>query len=99
MKLDTSKILVKFSPITNAIKRYRVTILVVIYVCMYAFLIMRINTLVNSEPSSSLVTDQLKTVQRLNIDKDSIDTILQLEEQNIQVKSLFKQARDNPFTE
>lgn len=98
MKKDLNTILLKADPVLGYIKRYRVTILIIIFVGMYAFLIMRINTLVNSEPTA-LPSDQQKTVERLKIDQASIDRILELEEQNIQVKTLFKQARDNPFTE
>ena len=52
-----------------------------------------------TEPGADALSQQQQTVKQLRIDQNSIDSILELEEQNIDVRSLFKQARENPFNE
>ena len=99
MKQDLTKILDKIQPLTAAFKRYRLTIFIVTFLGIYVFLIMRISTLVNSEPTLQAVSEQMEAVDRLELDQESIDRLMTLEEQNIEVKALFEQARDNPFTE
>lgn len=61
------------------------------------FLIYRINQYSSQEPSPEQVSELQSTIKRIVIDEESIDKILKLEERNIAVKSLFKEARDNPF--
>jgi len=97
MKLNIQNITSQIQPLIDALKRYSVLIFVIAFVGMYSFLITRINTLTQSEPTV-LPTDQ-QTIQRLKIDQESVDKILELEEHNIEVKTLFEQARNNPFTE
>jgi hypothetical protein len=43
--------------------------------------------------------NDLNTVQRPQIDERTVDRIQQLEDRNVEIRSLFEQARDNPFSE
>jgi hypothetical protein len=99
MKLKPSDILAKITPIVETIKIHRVVIFIVFFLGLYGFLITRINSLINSEPPQTVVSDKTETIKRIKVDQKSIDSLLELEEQNIEVKTLFQQARDNPFTE
>lgn len=89
----------KFHPLANALRRYRVAIFVISFLGIYTFLIMQVNMLSSKEPDPATVNSQQQTTKRLTIDQGSIDRILELEEQNIDVRSLFEQARQNPFNE
>jgi hypothetical protein len=64
---------------------------------LYGFLVFQIGTLASKEPDESSVTEQLNAVKRLKIDQATIDKINQLQDQNVTVQSIFKDARDNPF--
>jgi len=66
---------------------------------IYSFLVFRINALNAQEPSDDDVTAKLKTVQRPKVDQSVIDKIQQLQDNSVDVKSLFNHARDNPFEE
>lgn len=90
--------------ITNTIKtalsklqRYSTFMFIISILLIYAFLIVRISVLSQTEPSEEAVAEQSNTIKRLKIDQASIDKIKQLEDQNIGVQSLFEEARDNPF--
>lgn len=99
MNLEIKDITAKIGPALQSLKRYFVFAFIILVVGIYAFLVFYINTLAAQEPAEDAVTERLKTVQRPRIDQDTLDKIEQLEDQNIQVQTLFQQARDNPFSE
>ena len=51
------------------------------------------------EPTAAEIEEKLQTVQRPKIDQAVLDKIELLQGQNIEVRSLFDQARKNPFSE
>lgn len=71
----------------------------IFFISICIFLVFQINHYAGVEPSDQEINDKLETVQRPHIDQDSIRKIQQLQDQNIEVQSLFQQARDNPFSE
>jgi len=97
--MNISQITGRIVPLIALIKKYAVLVFALFFLGMYGFLVYRIDTLVNSEPDPAAIDESLNTVKRLKIDQSSIDKMLQLEEENVEVKSLFQQARENPFTE
>lgn len=74
-----------------------VAILVVLLV--YVLVVWRINQLANAEPSTDAETTALAASDIPKIDINTIRQIQNLEQTNTQVKSLFEQARNNPFQE
>lgn len=82
-----------------ALKKYVVFIFIILVLSVYGYLVFHISSLAKAEPDESAITERLKTVQRPKIDKDALNKVQQLEDQNIQVQTLFQQARENPFTE
>jgi hypothetical protein len=99
MKIKTDKLQSIALPIMTFLKKHRVTLFIVFFLAAYTFLVYRIGNLVNGDPPQTAIDAQLTTVKRLKIDQESIDRILELNEQNVEVRSLFEQARENPFTE
>lgn len=99
MKLDISSAQTKLQPYINGVRQHRIIIFILFFLGMYGFLVYQVGSLTEGEPDHAAITEKLETIKRLQVDQKSIDSLLKLEEQNIEVKSLFKQARDNPFTE
>lgn len=99
MKLDLKSLLAKLNKALEFIKRYIVFIFIVIMLMIFGFFVFRINQFSRTEPTEEAVNEKLQTVQRPKIDKSVLDKIQQLQDQNIQVHSLFEQARNNPFNE
>lgn len=95
MKLN----LTKMPLLLQKIQRYRVLLFAVLFLGIYIAVTYRINQLTMQEPTPQAVSERIKTVQRIKIDKESIEKLEQLESQNIEVKSLFNEARTNPFSE
>lgn len=99
MKLSSSEILNRILPYLKLVKKYGAFIFVVIFLGIYVFLVQHIGQLIQDEPSQAAVESKLKPVNRLKIDQDALQKMNELESQNIDVQSLFDQARQNPFTE
>lgn len=99
MKNLIETITTRLLPITSSLRRHRVTIFIVTFLGIYVLLVMRINGFINDEPDQAALSGKLQTVQRLKVDQESVDRIQKLEEQNVDVKALFQQARQNPFNE
>jgi hypothetical protein len=80
-------------------KKYAAFIFVVSFLAIYVYQVNRIGHLIQDDPPQTAVDDKLKPVSQLKIDENSIKQITDLESHNIEVKTLFEQARQNPFTE
>jgi hypothetical protein len=99
LSLDLDTIKSKLAPILHRLQQYMVLIFILGFLGIYGFLIFRINILAGSEPSDEAVAEKLNTVQRPRVDQQAVDKIDQLQAQNIEVQTLFNQARSNPFVE
>ncbi len=99
MKQQLNDLLTKLKPTLVFIKRYLTFSTVIIFLAIYAFMIFQINTLSSREPSDSDIKDVLKTIPRPKVDEATVGKIKKLQSQNVEVKSLFDQARNNPFSE
>ena len=97
MSLDVKDIPKKAVSTLRRLKKYAVFACVMLVLSSYGFLVFRINNYVSHEPDDEVVSERLDNLRRPKIDQSTIDKIQQLQETNVQVKSLFDQARDNPF--
>lgn len=99
INFDYKKLPEKLQPLLAAVQTYIKFIFFVFASLLGAFLIFQINHFASVEPSEDEVSEKLQTVQRPHIDENSLQKIQQLQDQNVQVQSLFEQTRDNPFSE
>ena len=70
---------------------------VLIVLLVYIFVVFKINNLAKAEPSSDQTTSAANLIPKVN--QKAISQIQALEQSNTQVRSLFEQARNNPFQE
>ncbi len=99
MNLEIKDLSQKLTPVLVILKKYKTLLFIVLVASIFAFLILRINAYAQTEPSEDAITEKLTTVSRPKVDEDALEKIQQLQDQNIEVKSLFEQARNNPFSE
>ena len=95
--LSLSDLRKRMPQIVTFLKRYAVFLFVVTFLSVYLYEVNAIGKLIEDEPSQSAVDSKLKPLSQLKIDEDSIKKITDLESRNIEVKSLFDSARQNPF--
>ncbi len=98
-KIDFKQLLAKLPLLLQKLRRYHVIIFIVGVVCIYSFLVYRINTLNNRAPSQDDVTAELQTSHAPKIDQSVVDKIKLLQDNSVNVQSLFNEARNNPFQE
>lgn len=99
MKLDIAQIPALLLRVKESIKPYIGFVFIIIILGMYGLVIWQIRSFVTQEPSEAKISEQLNTINVPKVDEDAIRQITELEDSNVQVKALFENARQNPFTE
>ena len=99
MKSQLNTILAKFHPFVERFQRYKTFLSIILIASVLGFIVYRINSLNSITPTESAIEEQLKTSTRPRIDKEVVEKLVNLEAENIQVKTLFNQVRQNPFSE
>lgn len=87
----------KYSNKLVALRRYRVIGFIVLVALLYGFLLTRINTLSNLEPTEEAVIEQVKAAKVPRIDDEIVQQLESLEDNSVSVQTLFNEARSNPF--
>lgn len=85
--------------LTTLLKQYVVLICIVIFGSMYGFLIYTSGKLAERTPSEAKVSEQFQGSSRPRLDESVAQKLIELQDQNIEVKTLFEEARQNPFAE
>lgn len=99
MNLEVKDIPAKLLPLINKLKGYLGFICIILALGAYTFIVYRIHTIVNTQPSDTEVVERLETVSQPQIDTEAVEKIKQLETRNVEVQAIFEEARDNPFQE
>lgn len=99
MKLDFKDLPAKLVPLLEIGRRYATFGFIILMLGLFGFLVARINQLNGATPSEEAIAEKLQTVQRPKFDEATLDKIKELEDESVQVKTLFDSARKNPFKE
>lgn len=82
------------------VKRYAGILCFLVASGAYGFLIFRINTLNNVQPTESDVSAQASSGSSIkHIDPALVKQLEDLQDNSVNVQTLFEQARNNPFNE
>lgn len=81
------------------INRFKIVIFVLLVVSVYGYIILTISSLSGAQPSSDQINQQNISIKSAKVDKKVILQLQQLQDNSISVKTLFDDARDNPFQE
>lgn len=99
MKIDTKALTSKLLPIIERLKHSTNLVFFLVVALVLGYLLLQINLLSSSEPSSDEVTTKLLEIKRPRVDEKTVKILNDLEDNNTQVQSIFQQARENPFSE
>lgn len=92
-------ILQKATAILAKARRYSLIIFIAFVASLYGFVIFRISVLTNIKPTDAQVSQQVQTAHILSLDKTVIKQLQALQDNSVEVQTLFNQARSNPFQE
>lgn len=93
---NISKILV---PAITRVGNYLSVIFIVLVLGLYGYLILHVSSLTQIEVDQTQVLERLQATKRSQVDQRAVDRILLLQDQNVQIDSIFEEARQNPFSE
>jgi hypothetical protein len=99
MKLSIKEIPARISDILAPFKKYAILLFVIVVAGVYGFLVFRINGMQSTSPSSSGDIQKGTLVATPRIDPNLVTQLQQLQDNSVSVKSLFDEARSNPFQE
>lgn len=99
MNLDIKDITNKLQGFIAKLKRYAPLTFILCVLFLYGYLVLHINELTQVEADELTVLEELQSTTRPEIDQAAVDKILELQDQNVQIETLFQEARDNPFAE
>lgn len=99
MNIDQQTITIKLKRLLTFTQIHALFLGIVGFSIVYGYIITRISSLTTAEPEQTKVTEQLKRVPRPKIDVEAARIIEGLESENINVKAIFNEARENPFSE
>ena len=97
IKLDKASLMTLGGTIGHFFVRYAVILFFVLVAGVYAFVVLQINTLSNAQPSQADIDAQTKSTTLPRIDPKIAEQLEQLEDNSVNVQTLFEQARNNPF--
>ncbi len=99
MKLSLKSLpeVLKFS--LTKVAKFRVPAFILVIVAVYGFVLFNIKTLSDTKPSSQSVSGELQTVKTPRLDESVVKQLEKLRDNSVSVRTLFEQARSNPFNE
>jgi len=86
----------------NALQKlhgYAFVIFLVFVSVLYGIIFYQINSLSNAQPSSQDISKQVKAAQLPRIDPAVVNQLQSLQDNSVNVQTLFNEARSNPFQE
>lgn len=79
--------------------RFSVIFFVLLLAAVYGFVLMRVQTLSNVQPSDAAVSAQVKLSATPHINPSVVQQMQSLQDNSVSIHALFDQARNNPFQE
>src|ERR1700744_5881761 len=96
-KLDLRAIFEKVVERLQIVRRYGFVIFLLFVTALYGFVLYRISTLNNEQPTTDAVNSQVQAAQVPHIDQSVVNQLQSLQDNSVNVKALFNQERNNPF--
>lgn len=81
----------------NKLGKYAFLLFFIFLAAIYGFVLYRINELGNAEPSEAAISQAANKTP--HIDEHVVTQLKNLQDNSVSVKTLFDEARDNPFNE
>lgn len=93
---NLSSAMKSLSALFGKIGRYAALLFFIGVAAVYGFILLQINSLSNAQPSDNAVSQLNKAP---HIDEKVVNQLYRLQDNSADVKTLFDEARNNPFSE
>ena len=98
-KLDTKSLPRQFTAVLRQLSPYRVALFLCFIIVVYGFVLFRVNTLSNLQPTDASISAHYNPIKTSRIDPAVIKQLESLKDNSVSVQTLFDEARNNPFQE
>ena len=99
VKIDPNAIKLQVYKILAQLRKYSPVLFLLLLAAVYGFVLFRASQLISAQPSDSDVSSQTQSAVTPHVDPAAVDQLQALQDNSVSVKSLFDQARSNPFQE
>ena len=99
MNITAPQLNTKIKPLADFAKKYAALLFILLAIAILGFLVYRIGQLASMEPSNELVSEKSGQNRPMGIDPKAVDQVKSLQSTNVEIKSLFNNSRNNPFSE
>ena len=89
----------KTAVVAQRVQHYSFLLFLVFVALVYGFILLQINSLSNAQPSEDAVNGQVQAARITHIDPAVVRQLQSLQDNSVSVKTLFNEARANPFQE
>lgn len=95
--MNSDKLKAQLQPLLKQLMGLKVPLFLLLVIGVYGFIVWRISALQQAQPNLDAVSSKLQA--STHIDQATITKIKQLQDNSVNVKALFNNARNNPFQE
>lgn len=99
LELNINGLKPRIGRVAHSLRKYASVLIFIAFTGIYGFLTLQINSLSNPSIEESLVLSESKTVPLPRIDENAAQKLLSLQDNSVNVQTLFDQSRTNPFQE
>lgn len=96
-ELNLKTILPLLVKASGVLSRYAAILFFLLISIVYGFVVLRISSLANIQPSQSDIDAQTKSTPVPRVDPKVAEQLQSLEDNSVNVQTLFNEARNNPF--
>lgn len=96
-KIRLHKLTERVTSITPKVQRYSMAGFLVFVALIYGLVLFRIHSLSSAQPTADQVSSQVKAARIPHIDQSVVQQLQTLQDNSVNVQTLFEQARNNPF--
>jgi hypothetical protein len=96
-KLDLKSLRAQAGLDIEKARRFSLIGFAALIVVLYGFVLLRINSLSNAQPSQESVTSQVKAARVPRIEQSVVNQLESLHDNSVNVQALFNDTRSNPF--
>ena len=79
------------------LRPYSFVIFVALVGIVYATVLLRVQSLSNQQPTDEAISSQVEAARIPHIDPKVVEQLNSLEDNSVSIKTLFDEARSNPF--
>jgi hypothetical protein len=80
-----------------ALKKYSSIAFLLLVIGIYGFIVYRIHLIGNEQPANTVISTQVKGSHVPQVDQAIVKKLETLQDNSVNVQTLFEQARNNPF--